>query len=1264
MKKQYFVIAWLCLAFISPHARAQMVGDCTFLQGNRLEIGISPTGSFGSSRSAPSALHPNGSYSLWDPGISTYVGSRLLGFVADPGLDGWTTGTPPLFGDYFLPGTPQEGWSIQVNGTQSNAWTQTLSSPSSGYTGTLTGSNVSYSSSGGVSTAVWQGSATTPIKITQTTRLDASKLYFTVNVIIKNTGSTTANNVYYQRTLDPDNEEEQTGSFVTKNKIVNQLPNVDNKVLVTSEGTTYSAAFLGLGTKDCRAKCYILNSGLTPSYPLDLIHSGSAPYMYSVGTTYTNDVGVGLVYKLGNLAPGDSTSLTFAYVMRATDLDSALASTAPTFSAGSTALSAGDTINGCALGMDSVLISIMNGGAYSWTWLPPTGLSSTTGTSSTVYMDSLTGIITYTVIGTPLSPAMCANDTFHFTVIPGSSAGPGGTPITYCQYATASPLTASGTSLLWYTAATGGTGSTTAPTPSTATPGTYTCWVTQQIGSCPESVRVPITVTVYPQPHTVAGNNGPICSNHTLLLTATDTFTTGVSYSWSGPLGFSSTLKNPSIIYPTVSASGWYYVTTTVNGCSGTDSTYVTVNPSPDLYIVMVMSPSACGMSDGKIVIGGMTPGGTYTLMYTYNGTVGYTGTITATSAGQDTISGLPAGLYSSIYIINSYGCMSFPAAATLPDGAGPAAPTATSNSPICAGDTLELFATSTVTGAIYHWAGPNFFTSTLQNPVIPSATTAASGIYMVTVTNPVTGCTSAAGTVTVTVNPIPVITSVTSNSPICEGSTLTLSATSAYTGSTYVWSGPGSYSGTGATQTITSATPANSGTYTVIITLNGCSSAPATVNATVNPTPSNPVASGVTYCQEDGATALTAINGDLWYTTATGGTGSPTPPLPSTSYTGTFTWYVTHVAAGCESPRVPVTVIVNPRPVVAIIPSRSFICQHDTLTLSFLGSAGSGATYSWSIPTGATLVSGDVTSAGPLVVRFDSAGTNAVSLTVSAGGCVTTNYYYVHVVATPVTGLYIAPEICVGDTTTLALTYVSPGIGSFAWTADSTHLHIITATTGGTGGGPFSVMWDSAGVYVIGVTAYSSQEVCPSLTMYDTVVVHPVPDASFTHGSVACSGDSVLFTATTSSYLYSYAWNPSSFFPTSTGTSTATGVIMYTGYVTLTVTDPYGCSATDSAYIEVPGCCRMMFPDAFTPNGDGKNDFFRPVTEGHHRMGTFRVVNRWGNTVYESTNTDEAGWDGTSHGIPQDMGVYFWYTKFNCDGRPQEQSGTVTLIR
>ena len=82
------------------------------------------------------------------------------------------------------------------------------------------------------------------------------------------------------------------------------------------------------------------------------------------------------------------------------------------------------------------------------------------------------------------------------------------------------------------------------------------------------------------------------------------------------------------------------------------------------------------------------------------------------------------------------------------------ATPTASSDSPVCAGTPLHLTA-STVSGATYAWTGPNGFTSSDQNPTVATTTTADSGTYSVAAT--LSGCTSAAGTTVVTVNSPPV---------------------------------------------------------------------------------------------------------------------------------------------------------------------------------------------------------------------------------------------------------------------------------------------------------------------------------------------------------------------------------------------------------------------------------------------------------------------------------------------------------------------------
>src|SRR3989442_1539265 len=96
-----------------------------------------------------------------------------------------------------------------------------------------------------------------------------------------------------------------------------------------------------------------------------------------------------------------------------------------------------------------------------------------------------------------------------------------------------------------------------------------------------------------------------------------------------------------------------------------------------------------------------------------------------------------------------------------------------------CVGATLQLSA-STAAGATYSWTGPNGFSSILQNPNIPNATTAASGTYSVTVT--VNGCTSAAGQTTASVNSVLAITQQPQNVVACNGGTATFTASASGT--------------------------------------------------------------------------------------------------------------------------------------------------------------------------------------------------------------------------------------------------------------------------------------------------------------------------------------------------------------------------------------------------------------------------------------------------------------------------------------------------
>ena len=151
-------------------------------------------------------------------------------------------------------------------------------------------------------------------------------------------------------------------------------------------------------------------------------------------------------------------------------------------------------------------------------------------------------------------------------------------------------------------------------------------------------------------------------------------------------------------------------------------------------------------------------------------------------------------------------------------------------------------------------------------------------------------------------------------------------------------------------------------------------------------------------------------------------------------------------------------------------------------------------------------------------------------------------------------------------------------------------------------------------------------------------------------------------FKANTFNYANNYTWFPSHFFAQNMGAD-VWGRVETRGYVTLEVSDPFGCVGTDSMLLSPDYCCTISFPSAFTPNGDGKNDLFRPIYQGYHRFQGFRVTNRWGQIVFESTNSNMA-WDGKYNGVPQDMDVNYYFIKYDCGGKSLIDKGDVTLIR
>jgi len=91
---------------------------------------------------------------------------------------------------------------------------------------------------------------------------------------------------------------------------------------------------------------------------------------------------------------------------------------------------------------------------------------------------------------------------------------------------------------------------------------------------------------------------------------------------------------------------------------------------------------------------------------------------------------------------------------------------------------------------------------------------------------------------------------------------------------------------------------------------------------------------------------------------------------------------------------------------------------------------------------------------------------------------------------------------------------------------------------------------------------------------------------------------------------------------------------------------------------------CNIGFPTAFSPNGDGRNDVFRPVVYGEFTGYFMAVYDRWGERVFQSYRKDE-GWDGTYKGTPAESGVYYYMCNYECTKLGNKViKGDVTLVR
>jgi gliding motility-associated-like protein len=128
-------------------------------------------------------------------------------------------------------------------------------------------------------------------------------------------------------------------------------------------------------------------------------------------------------------------------------------------------------------------------------------------------------------------------------------------------------------------------------------------------------------------------------------------------------------------------------------------------------------------------------------------------------------------------------------------------------------------------------------------------------------------------------------------------------------------------------------------------------------------------------------------------------------------------------------------------------------------------------------------------------------------------------------------------------------------------------------------------------------------------------------------------------------------------------GSSSSSLIANKTGMYVLEATNGCGSSA-DTFNLKLVNC-QLAIPNAFTPNGDGKNELLRVRNGGNLEFFEMEIYNRWGQPVYKSSNW-QLGWDGRVNGFAADNGSYVYMIRYRVRGEILEhvKRGTVVLLR
>ena len=261
-------------------------GSSAFIRNSYVELGLGSEGAFGEGG------YPAG----WHYRSNT----GQMGFVANPQANGWAS----FYGDFFSPGSPLEGWGVEVNGTS-----YTNFNGSQNIAGNLGDPACEVDICGNLGgAATWTGNKG-DLGIETQYGVVNDGVYIVMTVTLTNNGSSTLSDVYWFRNVDPDNAVMTTGDYSTTNTIVSQ-PNASTD-LAEVKATGGDGSDLYLLASDSRAK--VTHGGFSNTDGSN-IWNGSG-LNSTVGATATSDQAISLSVRIGDMSPGQSETFRVVYAL-------------------------------------------------------------------------------------------------------------------------------------------------------------------------------------------------------------------------------------------------------------------------------------------------------------------------------------------------------------------------------------------------------------------------------------------------------------------------------------------------------------------------------------------------------------------------------------------------------------------------------------------------------------------------------------------------------------------------------------------------------------------------------------------------------------------------------------------------------------------------------------------------------------------------------------------------------------------------------------